>query len=162
MPQSKSPENTRQPKNNGRCDDKMKHQRKWLSKRFDEQPRGNVRNDHDRNHPAKNQLEQPGEYHVRIPRDVEKVEIAIDQALRTDDPKAYGCQTEHDGVMHRDAEAKRGDVKQDRERVRHYAQLGQRDANHYATERGIYNAVESKLFGRNSKLAVNRQNQNGI
>src|SRR6266576_358684 len=52
MPQRKPPENAGEPKNNTRCNDKVQHQLRWLSKRFDEQPGGNVRNNYDRNDPA--------------------------------------------------------------------------------------------------------------
>src|SRR5215510_1237001 len=103
----------------------MQHQRKWLTKRFDEQPSWNVRNNHYRNHPPKNQPEKPGENDVWIPRDVEKIEIAIHQTLRAYDPEAHGSQAEHDGVMHCNAETKRYNIKQNGKQVRYDTQLDQ-------------------------------------
>src|SRR5207244_2994986 len=99
MAQCKSPENARQPEHNCRCSNQVKHQRKWLPKRFDEQTRGNIRNDHHWNDPAEDYLEQFRENNVRIPRDVEKIKISIDQSLRANDPETHCSQCEHDGVM---------------------------------------------------------------
>src|SRR5215831_16151434 len=140
----------------------MQQQRKRLTKRFDEQARGDVRNDHHRNHPAKNQSEKPRENHIRITRDVEKVEIAIHQSLRADDPKAERSQAEHDRVMHRDAETKGNNIKQNGKRVRHDVQLEQRNKNHEGSKQRVDNAVEPELFRGNRELAVDWQNQNGI
>src|SRR5436190_23582307 len=134
----------------------MKHQRKRLTERFDEQASRDVRNDHHRNHPAENQPEKPWENDIRITRDIEKVEIAIHQSLRANNPKAHRGQAEHDGVMHGDAETKRDNIEQNGKCVRYDVQLGQRDANYYGTEQGVDNAVEPELFGGNRELAVDR------
>src|SRR4030095_12219661 len=112
MPQSKSPEDARQPKNNARGSDKMQHYLRCLSKRFDEQPGGDVRDNYDRNDPAENHAENPREDNVWIAGNVQEVEVAIYQALRPHDPKAYRCQAEHDRVMHGDAKSERDHVKQ--------------------------------------------------
>ena len=42
----------------------------------------------DRDDPAENQPENLRENHVRITRDVEEIEIAVDQTLRAHDPEA--------------------------------------------------------------------------
>src|SRR5947199_1891049 len=145
MSQRKFPKQPGEPEHNARRDDEMQHQRKRLTERFDEQARRDVRNDHHRNHPTKNQPEKPRENDVRITRDIEKVEIAIHQSLRANDPKAHRGQAEHDGVMDSNAETKRHNIEQNRKCVRYDAQLGQRDTNHGGTEQGVDNAVEPEL-----------------
>src|SRR6266480_925337 len=162
MSQRKFPKYPREPENNRRCDDQMHHQRKGLPQGFDQQSRRDVRDDHHRNYPAENYPEQSRENYVRIPRNVEKVEITIDQALRANDPKAHLRQTQHDRVMHGDPEAKRREVEQNRKWGWHNAELRQRDANHYGAEQGVYDAVESKLFRGHGKLAVDRQHKQRI
>jgi len=91
MPQRKPPENAGQPKNNARRNNEMEHQPHWLSERFDEQPGGDVRDNYDRNDPAKNDAKNPREDHVWIAGDIEEVKVAVDQALRPYDPEAYRC-----------------------------------------------------------------------
>src|SRR6266487_242576 len=140
----------------------MQHQGKRLTERFDEQARRDVRNDHHRNQPAKDQPEKPRENDVRITRDIEKVEIAIHQSLRADDPKAHRSQGEHDRVMHGDSETKRDNIKQNGKRVRHDAQLGQRKNNHAGAKQSVDDAVEPELFRGDRELAVDWQHQNGI
>src|SRR6476646_9377701 len=140
----------------------MQHQRKRLTHGFDQQARGDVGNDHHRNHPAKNQPEKPRKNDVGIPRNVQKVEIAIHQSLCADDPKAHRSQREHDGVMHSDSETKRDNIKQNGKRVRHHAQLGQRDTDHRGAQQSVDNAVESELFRGNRELAVDWQHQKRI
>src|SRR5215831_5574660 len=140
----------------------MQHQREWLTERFDEQARRDVRNNHHRNHPAKNQPEKPRKNNIRITRNIKKVEIAIYQALRTDDPKAHRGQAEHNGVMNRDAETKRDNIKQNRKRGRHDAQLEQRNDNHDCAKQRVDDAVERELFRGHRELAVDWQDQNGI
>src|SRR5215813_6062700 len=140
----------------------MQHQRKRLTERFDEQARRDVRYYHHWNYPAKNQTEQPRENHIWITRDVKKIEIAVHQSLRANDPKAHPGQAEHDGVMHGDAETKRHQIKQNGKWVRHHAQLGEREANYDGPERRVDKAVEPELFRGHRKLAVDRQHQNGI
>src|SRR6266568_7608743 len=162
MAQRKFPKHPGEPEHNARRDDEMKHQGKRLTERFDEQARRDVRNDHHRNHPAKNQPEKPRENDIRITRDIEKVEIAIHQSLRANDPKAHRGQAEHDGVMHGDSETKCDNIEQDGKRVRHDAELGQRDTNHGGAEQSVDNAVEPELFRGNRELAVDWQHQNGI
>src|SRR6266446_7364747 len=110
MPQSKLPKRSGEPKHNRRRDNQMQHQRNRLSERFDEQTRGNIRNNDHRNHPPKNQPEQPRKNHIRITRDVEEVEIAINQPLCAHDPKASRGQTEHNGIMHGDPETNRHEI----------------------------------------------------
>src|ERR1700676_2030495 len=103
MAQSETPENARQPKDDGGSDDKMKHQPQRLAERFDEQARGNVGDDHDRNDPTENDAEKPRINHIGVACDVEKIEIAVNQSLGAHDPKTDGGKTEHDRVMHGDA-----------------------------------------------------------
>src|SRR5204863_4546421 len=98
----------------------------------------------------------------RITGDIEKIEIAIYQSLRADDPKAHRSQGEHDGIMNGDSETKRDDIKHNGKRVRHHVQLGQRDTNHRGAEQSVDNAVESELLRGNRELAVDWQHQNGI
>ena len=133
-----------------------------MTDRFNEKARGDVRNDHHRNHPAKNQPEKPRENDIRVTRYIEKIEIAIDQSLRTNDPKAHRGQAEHDGVMHGDSETKRHHIEQNGKWVRHDAELEQRDNNHEGPEQGVDNAVERELFRGHRELAVDWQHQNGI
>ena len=102
----------------------MKHQRKRLPKRFDEQPRGDIRDNHHRNNPAENHPENPRENYVGIPRNVEKIKIPINESLCADDPKTHRRQAEHDGVMHGDTKAKRREVEKDGEQARNHTELG--------------------------------------
>src|SRR5215831_17683023 len=120
----------------------MQHQRKRLTERFDEQARGDIRDDHHRNHPAKNQPEKPRKNDIRITRDIEKVKIAIYQSLRAYDPKAECGQTKHDGIMHGYSETKRHEIQQNGNRIRYHAKFRQRDANHYGAKQSVDNAVE--------------------
>src|SRR5438094_1648622 len=140
----------------------MQQTRMRLNQRFYEQARRDVCNDHNRNHPDKNQPEKPWENDIRITRDIEKVEIAIHQSLRANDPKAHRSQAEHDGVMHGDSETKRHNIEQNGKCVRHDAKLGQRDNNHGGAEQSVDNAVEPELLRGNRELAVDWQHQNGI
>ena len=95
----------------------MQHQLAWLSERFDEQPRGNIGDDYDRNDPAKNEPKNSWKNRVRIARDIKKIKIAVDKSLGSDDPETDRRQAEHDGVMHGDAEYQGDEIKQDRYRV---------------------------------------------
>src|SRR4030095_4194043 len=95
-------------------------------------------------------------------RDIEKVEIAIDQSLRADDPKAERSQAEHDGVMHGDAETKRNNIKQNGKQVRHDIELEQRNNNHDGAKQRVDDAVERELFRGHRELAVDWQHPNGI
>src|SRR5438105_2104425 len=160
--QGKTPENARQPEDNCGGNDQVQHQPAGLSERFDEQSRWNICNDHDRNDPAENESKNPRKNYVRIARNVEKIEVAVNQALGPDDPKTHGREAKHDRVMHSDAEPEGGQIKQDRQRIWDEAEPGERYANDDATERGVDHAVEAKLFGRNRKLAVDGQNEQRV
>ena len=114
MAQSKSPENARPPKGNRRGDDKVQHQPAGLAKRFDQQSRWNIRHDDDRNDPAENKTKDLRKNHVRITRDIEEIEVAVNQSLRTHDPETYRGEAEHDRVMDRDSEHRARQVEQER------------------------------------------------
>src|SRR5213593_2769061 len=123
MPQRKLTEDAGEPKNNARGNDKMQHQLSRLSKRFDEQAGGNIRDNYHRNDPAKDHAKNPREDHVWIAGNVQKVKVTVDQALRPHDPEADRRQAEHDRVMHGDAESERDQVKQDRHWIWHDSKL---------------------------------------
>src|SRR4029077_12005473 len=91
----------------------MNHQRKRLSERLDEQPCGNIRDDHHWNDPAENYAEQSRENCVRITRNIQEIKVAVDQSLSAHDPETDRGQAKHYGIMHRYAKTERGDVKQD-------------------------------------------------
>src|SRR5206468_11941619 len=99
---------------------------------------------------------------VRITRDVEEVEIAVNQTLRPHDPETDRGQAEHDRIMHRDAEPDRYGVKQDRHRSWDDTELRQGNANDHTAEGGVDDAVEAELFGRDGKLTVDRQDQERV
>jgi len=101
----------------------MQHQPRWLSKRFNEQAGWDVRDNYYRNDPAENHAKNPRKDHVWIAGNVQEIEVAIYQALRSNDPEAYPCQAEHNGVMHGDAESQRDHVKQDRHRGWYHPKL---------------------------------------
>src|SRR4029077_8599614 len=162
MAQGKTPKNARQPEDNCRVNHQVPHQPARLSERFYEQPGGNIRNDHDWNDPAENESKNPRENYVWIARDVEKIEVAVNQALRPHDPKTNSRQAKHDRVMHGDAEPKGGQIKQDGQRIWDEAEPGERDANDDATECDVDHTVEAKLFGRNRKLAVDGQHKQRV
>src|SRR5947199_814870 len=146
MPQGKFPKDTGQPKHNGRCDNQMQHQRKRLPQRFDQQPRGDVRDDHYRDDPAKDQAEEQWENRVRITRYIQKIKVTVNESLGAYDPEAHRRQAKHDGVMHRNPKSERGHVKQDGCWTRHNSQARQRYANHRASERRVDDAVEPELL----------------
>src|SRR5882762_3891290 len=124
----------------------MNHQRKRLPERLDQQPRGNIRDDHHWNDPAENYAEQSWENRVRITRNVQKIKIAVDQSLSAHDPETDRGQAQHYGIMHRYAKAERGDVKQDGYWIRGYSQARQGYANHSTSERGVDDAIQPELF----------------
>jgi len=64
--------------------------------------------------------------------------------------------------MHGDPKSERAQVKQDRHWVWHHSQLRQRNAHDDATEGGVYDAVESELFGRDGKLAIDGQHEQRV
>ena len=76
----------------------------------------------------KTNLKRRGKNHIGIARDVKEIEVAVDQSLGPNDPEADRGEAEHDRIMHRDAEAERDQVKQDRHRAGHDVQLDERDA----------------------------------
>ena len=95
MLKGKSPKDAGEPKHNGGCDNEMNHQRKRLSERLDEQPRGNIRDDHHWNDPAEDYAEQSRENCVRITRNIQKIKIAVDQSLSAHDPETDRGQAKH-------------------------------------------------------------------
>src|SRR5205823_13773289 len=129
----------------------MKHQPAGLLERLNQQARRNIGDNDDRDQPAEYEPEKPRINYVRITRDVEKVEIPVDQPLRADDPKTHRGKAEHDRIAHGDAKDERTQIKQDRQRIWHDPELGQRDADHHATERGVNDAVETELLRGNGE-----------
>jgi len=102
----------------------MQHKLPWSSQRFDEQAGRNICDNHDWNNPPKNEPKNFRENHVWVARNIEKIEISVDEPLGADDPKTHRRQAEHDGVMHRDAKYERGQVKQDRHWIWHDPEPG--------------------------------------
>src|SRR5437667_9480231 len=105
MPQSEPPEDAGEPKNNARGNNEMQHQLHWLSKGFDEQPGGDVRNNYDRNDPAEDHAKNPRENHIRRASHVHEVKDAVNQALRPHDHNTYRSQADHDGVVDGDGKS---------------------------------------------------------
>src|ERR1051326_2378297 len=162
MPERESPENAREEKRDrARCHE-VEHEPGRLAERLDQEPRRNVCDDDDRNDPAENETEDARENYVGIARNVEEIEVAVDQALGADDPEADRGQSEHDGIMDGDTETDRHQIKHDHARARHDLQLGQRDANDDGAENGVQDAVEPELFRRDGELAIDRQREQGI
>src|SRR5205085_7034463 len=64
--------------------------------------------------------------------------------------------------MHRHAEAKRDEVKKNRDRPGNDPEFGQRYANNDTTQRRVDYTIEAELLGRNRKLTVDGQYQHGI
>src|SRR5438067_7163669 len=162
MAQGESPKNPGEKKRDRSCDHEMQHQPGRLIERLDQEPRGNVRHDHDRNDPAENEAEKARENHVGIARDVEEIEVAIDEPLRPDDPETDRGQREHDRVMDRHAEAEGHQIKRDQAEARDDLQLRQRDDHDDAAEDRVQHAVESELFRGNGELAVDREDEERI
>src|ERR1700730_7119555 len=101
----------------------MKHKPARLTERLDENPRRYIGDDDDGNNPPENEAKEPGKNRVRITRDVQEVEVSVNETLRAHDPKAHRREAEHDRVMHGDAETERHEVKQDRHQVRNHSEL---------------------------------------
>jgi hypothetical protein len=160
--EGESPEGAGQAKDNGRGHDELKHERSGLAERLDQEPRRNVRDDHNRDNPPENDFEEPRENCVRVARDVQEIEVAVNQSLRAHDPKTDCGQTEHDRIMDRNAETDRDDIKQDRQRSGDVAEVGERDADNNAANHGVDHAVEPELFRGNGELAVNRQDEKRV
>src|SRR5205814_1777966 len=162
MTQRKTPEDPRQTKGDRASEDEMEHEPAGLSERLDEEPRGNVRHDHHRNDPAKDETEHARENDVGIARDVEEIEIAVNEPLRAHDPETERRQAQHDRVMHRDAEADRDDVKQDRAHARRDVKVRERDDDDDSAEDRVEHAIEAELFRGDGKLAVDWQDEERV
>jgi hypothetical protein len=162
MLQGETPEKPRQTEDNGGGDHQLKHELAGLSERFDQKPRGDIRDNHYGNDPAEDEAKNWGKYDVGITSDVEKIEIAVNQPLGAHDPEADGGEAEHDRVMHRHPETKRDQVKQDCLRSWDDAELGQRDTHHGGADDSVDNAVQPKLFRGNSELTIDWQNEERV
>jgi len=156
------PKHTGRPENDKRCRDHLQHQRERLAQWFDQNARGNIGyNDH-RNDPAKNQTEEARINDVGITRDIEEVEITVNESLSAHDPETDRCQIQHDGIMNGDAETDRHQIEENMQWLRRHSETGKRNDNHRATERGIDYAIEPELFRRNGELAVDWQDQEWV
>src|ERR1700730_10419459 len=162
MAQGKKPERSREAEDNRRSDYQLEHQLHWLTKRFDKKPRRNVCHDHYWNDPAKNEAKEPWENYVRVARDVEKIEVAVNKSLRPHDPETHRRQAEHDRVMNRDPESDSGQIKQDRHWTGNDAKARQGNADDGCSDNGVDHAIETELFGGSGELAVDRQDEHGI
>src|SRR4029077_4443728 len=123
MAQAEPPENARQREDDRRSNDEMEHEPARLTERLDEQSRRNVGDEDHWNEPAENNLEQQWVNRVGVTGDVEKIEVAVHQTLCAHDPETDRGQTKHNGIMNRNAKDQRGQVKQDRYRIRHKAEF---------------------------------------
>src|SRR5437764_206119 len=108
MPQGKTPEKSRQPKNDSRSDHQLEHKLPRLSERFDQESCRDICHDYYRNNPPENKAKDPWKDHIGITRDIEEVEIAVNKALCAHDPKADRGQAKHDRVMDGNAKTERG------------------------------------------------------
>src|ERR1051326_113367 len=160
--QRERPKGAGKTKDDGRPDHELQHQRAGLAEGFNQQPRRDVGDDHDRNDPAEDEFEEARENRVWVTRDVEEIEVAVNQALRADDPKTDRGQAEHDRVMDRDAETDRDEVEQDRHRTGNVPELRQRKDDDHAADDRIHDTVEPELFCRNRELAVDWQDKERI
>src|ERR1700751_1869336 len=102
--EGESPKGARKAQDDGRGHNELKQERPGLTERFNQEPRGNVRDDHDGDDPADNDFEEARENRIRIARNGQEIEIAVDEALRAHDPETDRSQAEHDRVMNGDAE----------------------------------------------------------
>ena len=82
MTKGEIPEEARREEGKRSCGNEVKHKKRRIAQRLDENARGNVGHDDDRDEPAKNEPEYLWVDDVRISRDVEKVEITVDQTLQ--------------------------------------------------------------------------------
>jgi hypothetical protein len=137
----------------------LQHQRKRLAQRFNQNPRRNIRNNHHRDDPAKNQTEETRINDIGITRDIEEVEVTVNESLCAHDPEAYCRQIQHDGVVNGDPETDRHQIEKDVQRLWHNSETGERNDNHHPAERGVDHAVERELFRRNGELAVDRKDK---
>src|SRR6266511_3180654 len=64
--------------------------------------------------------------------------------------------------MHSNAKAQRNQVKQDGCQIWHNIETRKRYAYYHPPSPSVDAAIEAELFRRNSKLAIDRQNQQGI
>src|SRR5436190_14725270 len=113
MPEGKTPEEAGEAKNDGRSDDQLQHQVAGMPERFDQEAGRDVRHDHHRNDPSEYETEKRRENNIGITRDVEEIEVAVNQALCAHDPEAGGGEAEHDRIVHGDPETERHQIKQD-------------------------------------------------
>src|SRR2546421_4476582 len=162
MPQGKSPENTGEKKSNRSRDHEMQYQPGWLVERLDQEPRGNVGHDYDRDDPAEDEAKNSRKNNVGIARDVEEIEIAVDESLCPDDPETDRGEGEHDRVMHRHAEAHRDQIKRDHAGAGNDLQLRQRDDHDNTAEDRVQDTVEAELFRGNGELAVHWENKERV
>ena len=112
MPERKAPKSAANHSGDCSCHDQVKHEPAGLPERFDQQSCGNVRDDHHGNDPSENEAEEFWENNVRITRDIEEIEVTVNQALRPDDPEADGGEAEHDRIVDGDAKAERDQIKE--------------------------------------------------
>src|SRR5258708_19772089 len=92
----------------------MEHKPARLTERLDENPRRYIGDDDDGDNPPEKETKEPGKDRVWITRDVQEVEVAVNETLRAHDPKAHRREAEHDRVIHGDAATDRHYLKQDR------------------------------------------------
>src|ERR1700730_1437810 len=95
-------------------------------------------------------------------REVEEIEATINQSLRAHDPKTDRSQAQHDRIVNRDSETNRDQVEQDRHRRWNDPEFRQGNADDYAANGRVNDAVETELFGRNGELAVHRQDEERV
>jgi len=162
MAERESPEKPGEKKGDRARDHEVQHQPPGLPERFDEESRRDVRHDHNRNNPAKDETKWRRENHVGIAGDVKEIEVAVNQTLRPNDPETDRREREHDWVMDRDAEANRDEIKRDHPETGHDLQFGQGDDHHRGAQECVQDAVEPELFRRDGELAVDRQDQERI
>src|SRR3954471_17967769 len=162
MAEGKPPENPRSDEGNRAGDREMKDEPERLFERLDQDARGNVRDDDDGHNPAKNDLKEAREDLVGIARDLEEIEVAVDQTLRAHDPETDRAERKHDGVVDRDPEYHPNGVERDRCDGGNDLQLLERDDHNDRAEPGVEHTVESELFRRHCKLAVDRQRKQRV
>ena len=90
--------------------------------------------------------EDPRKNDVRIARDVEEIEVTVNQSLGAHDPETDRGQSEHDRVMDRDAETERDEIKQNGQRSGTLRAVAKRNDDHDRAEERVDHAVETELF----------------
>src|SRR5882724_10214766 len=152
MPKGKAPKEAANHGGDRSRHDQVKHEPARLPERFDQQSRGNVRDDHNGNNPSENEAEKFWKNDVRITRDIEEIEVTVNQTLRADDPEADGGEAEHDRIVDGHAKAERDQIKEHCAHARSDLEPGEREQYDRRADHGIDHAVEAKLFGRNCEL----------